>query len=59
MAEVLITTKSAPALGDVRTLGTGDTVYMVTGWTARKDAPRYLDAVSAAVTRGADVRHVS
>jgi hypothetical protein len=45
----------APALGDLRALDAGDTVYLKPGATDRRDWGRYLDALSVAVTRGASV----
>lgn len=56
MTSVLIDKNSAPALGDVRLLGKGDSIFLRKGWTERRDGSRYADAVMAAVTRGADVR---
>ena len=45
----------APALGDVRTLKPGDTVYLKPGATDRRDWSRYADALTNAITRGASV----
>ena len=46
----------APALGDVRALGEGDTVWLTPESTQRDDWPRYLDALAAAIAAGTDVR---
>lgn len=46
----------APALGDVRSMGEGDTVWLTPEAPQRKDWPRYTDALMVALTRGADVR---
>lgn len=46
----------APAIGDIRALGSGDTVWITPEANQRKDFGRYIDAVAAAVSRGADVR---
>lgn len=48
----------APALGNVRELGRGDTIVIVNGASVRPDWARYLDAIGQAVTNGADVRQV-
>ena len=56
MAAVLIDKDIAPALGDIRLLGKGDSIFLRHGWTSRRDGARYADAVMAAVMRGADVR---
>lgn len=58
MASVLIDKDSAPALGDIRLLGKGDSIFLRNGWTSRRDGTRYADAVMSAVMRGADVRWV-
>lgn len=54
----VITPGTAHALGDVRALGAGDTVLVHDGAHKRKDWPRYVDAIAAAVSRGAEVRWV-
>lgn len=51
-----ITVSHAPALGDLRAMGTGDTVWIHANAETRKDWARYADALAAAVTRGAEVR---
>lgn len=58
MASILIGPDKAPALGDVRTLGQGDSIFLRKGWADRRDGGRYAEAISAAVLRGADVRWV-
>lgn len=52
---MIISLGSAPALGDVRLAKRGDVIVIVEGATARRDWGRYLDAISAAITRGATV----
>jgi hypothetical protein len=52
---LIISLGSAPALGDVRLAKRGDVIVIIEGATARKDWGRYLDAISAAITRGATV----
>lgn len=47
---------SAPALGDVRAMGEGDTVALGEGAVQRRDWPRYAEAILVAVSRGAEVR---
>jgi hypothetical protein len=47
---------SGPALGDIRALGPGDAVWLSAGVQQRPDWGRYLDALSGAITRGAEVR---
>lgn len=51
-----ISVGTSPAMGDVRKLGTGDTLWLEPA--IREDAAwcRYVDAVRHAVNRGADVR---
>jgi hypothetical protein len=51
-----ITGSHAPAMGDVRVMGTGDTVWLHEGATGRPDWPRMVDAIGAAISRGAEVR---
>lgn len=53
-----ISDTNAPAMGDIRLMGAGDTLWLISSAKARKDWPRYTDAIGAAVTRGADVRWV-
>ncbi len=47
---------TAPALGDVRQMGAGDTVWLAPGADRRSDWGRCMDAVAHAVRRGADAR---
>jgi hypothetical protein len=49
---------SVPAMGDVRALGDGDTVWLEPAIREGKEWSRYVDAVRHAVTRGADVRWI-
>ena len=56
MTDKMITATSAPALGDVRAYGTGDTVWLAPDARSRKDFGRYVDALAAALSRGADIR---
>lgn len=53
---MLISLSSAPALGDVRSLGADDTVILSSDARQRSDWSRYLDAIAQAVSRGAEVR---
>lgn len=53
-----ITESVAPALGDVRAMGEGDTLWLFQGAEKRKDWSRYTDAIGGAVSRGADARWV-
>jgi hypothetical protein len=55
---VIVSADSAPALGDVRTLGEGSTIYLRPDVKSRKDWGRYQDAIAQAVGRGVDVRWV-
>ncbi|WP_330174535.1 hypothetical protein OG875_13875 [Streptomyces sp. NBC_01498] len=54
--DIRITGATAPALGDVRGLGRGDTLWLEAGARDRRDWGRYVDAVAQAVHRGADAR---
>jgi hypothetical protein len=54
--ECRITCAHAPAIGGVRTMGQGDTIWLHANVEARKDWSRYADAIAQAVTRGAEVR---
>jgi len=51
-----VSASSAPALGDVRAMGEGDTVVLGDGAVQRRDWPRYAEAIMAAVSKGAEVR---
>lgn len=53
-----ITADTAPALGDIRQMGPGETVWLAAGVEGRRDWGRYLDALATATTRGVDVRWV-
>lgn len=46
---------NAPALGDIRRMAAGDVIVVKADAHKRKDWPRYADAISTAVTRGAAV----
>lgn len=54
----VITKDTAPALGNVRTLGSGDAIVLRPDATQRKDWARYQHAIGEAVSRGAGVHHV-
>lgn len=58
MATKGVTANWASALGDVRALGEGDTVLLSAGARRRPDWSRYVEAIAAAVSRGAEVRWV-
>ncbi|MYR43103.1 hypothetical protein [Streptomyces sp. SID5910] len=45
----------SPALGDVRSAGPGDLVYILPDATTRKDFPKYWEAAGVALSRGAQV----
>jgi hypothetical protein len=45
-----------PALGDIRRMGSGDTIALTDAAKERKDWGRIVDALAAAVSRGAGVR---
>jgi hypothetical protein len=49
---------SAPALGDLRKLQTGDVVLLRADAVKRVDWPRYSDALTVAHNRGAVIRKV-
>ncbi|QPB09792.1 hypothetical protein CPT_Shady_031 [Streptomyces phage Shady] len=51
-----ITYANAPALGDVRNMGEGDTLWLHANVNQRADWSRYADAIACAVSRGAEVR---
>lgn len=46
---------SAPALGEIRLLPAGSTVYLLRGAPKRQDWPRYVDAIASAVAHGVSV----
>jgi hypothetical protein len=45
----------APALGDVRSAGPDDCIYIRASASTRKDWPRYWEAAGVALARGAFV----
>jgi hypothetical protein len=47
-----------PAMGDVRLMGEGDTLWLEPPIRESAEWCRYVDAVRHAVSRGADVRWV-
>lgn len=51
-----VTPQAAPALGDLRSAGV---VFIKKGSETRKDWPRYVEAIAAAVSKGADVIWIS
>jgi hypothetical protein len=55
---IVVSVRSAPALGDIRAMGKGETVWLTEGVESRKDWGRYLDALSSAITRGVEVRWI-
>ena len=55
---MVISAESAPALGDVRALAPGQTIWLMPGAEQRKDWGRYTEAFAQAVARGADVRWI-
>jgi hypothetical protein len=46
----------APAMGDVRAMGVGDTIWITPEAPLRADWSRYADALTVALLRGADIR---
>lgn len=52
----MITATAAPAYGDIRLMSSGQTLWLEPGVALRKDWGRILDAMSAAISRGCDVR---
>lgn len=51
-----VTVNGFPAMGDVREMGSGDTLWLEPAIRESVEWSRYVDAVRHAVTRGADVR---
>jgi hypothetical protein len=47
---------SAPAMGDVRAMGKGQTLWILPDALGRPDWARYGDCIAAAAMRGADIR---
>ncbi|OKI71402.1 hypothetical protein AMK15_01885 [Streptomyces sp. MJM1172] len=56
LMERYVSYTSSPALGDIRRMGEGDTIALTDATRERKDWGRIVDALSAAVSRGAGVR---
>ncbi|MCX4572309.1 hypothetical protein OHB41_03730 [Streptomyces sp. NBC_01571] len=54
-----ISKAGAPALGDVRQMGSGDTLVILPSATQRRDWGRYQDAIGQAVARGAEVHRTA
>ena len=48
----------APALGDVRCVKAGDTIYLSPDAPQRADWTRYVDAIACAIAQGANVQWV-
>lgn len=53
--KLAVTEHQAPALGEIRALGRGDELYLMTGWKSRKDWIRILAAAAHAMARGAQI----
>jgi hypothetical protein len=51
----IVTDRSAPALGDLRTAGPGDLIDIYPDATSRRDFPKVWEAVGVALVRGAEV----
>lgn len=51
-----LTAINGPPLGDIRTMGRGDTLWLDAEVEKRKDWGHYADAITAAVSRGAEIR---
>lgn len=49
---------AAPAIGDVRSMGEGDVIWLGADARERKDWGRYQEAMAQAISRGADIRWV-
>jgi hypothetical protein len=47
---------AAPPLGNLRKLGSGDTIWIRSGANEREDWANYLNAITSAVGRGAEAR---
>lgn len=56
--EWIISAENAPALGDIRRLGAGNTVWIRPDAPKRGDWGRYLDGLAMAIGNGADVRWI-
>lgn len=57
--QVIIDATRTPPIGDVRALGDGDVIWLGVGWNKLPDAGRYRDAVSVALSRGANAIHIA
>jgi hypothetical protein len=55
----VIDAANAPALGDLRFAGPDDLIYIHHAATARKDFPRYWEAIGCALVRGAFVHVIN
>lgn len=51
----VLSADAGPAMGDVRAMSRGQTLWIVPDARERADWPRYGDAIAAAVMRGVDV----
>lgn len=56
MADLKIKAGVLPAMGDVRVMGDGDTLWLERPIRESAEWCRYVDAVRHAMSRGADVR---
>lgn len=56
---VVIDSRTAPALGALRALEAGRTVYLRPSVKERADWPRYIDALASALAHGVSVRWVN
>lgn len=54
--DVHIGLRAAPAMGDIRALGSAHTIWIAPEARSRADWARYMDAIMVALTRGADIR---
>jgi len=54
-----ITPDYSPALGDLRACGGGMTIHIMAGATSRPDWSRIAAAIADAVTKGANVIHIT
>lgn len=55
---MMISKDTASAMGDIRNAEPGSVILIRHDARERKDWPRYLDAIAAAVSRGCDVHWV-
>lgn len=56
MTHMYLTPDRLPALGDVRACGAGERLWVSPKMRQRDDWSRYVEAISAAVSRGASLR---